>query len=420
MKVTVIAIGTRGDVQPLIALGVQLAQCGHTVRIAAQSLFASVIADARLEFYPLSGDARKFFAGAVGRHLRTRMDDGDEFTRFWKSYVSPVVRRHVGEVIPACLGADAIVCEPWFQIAPTLKDYLNIPCFVGCVMPVPCIQTQEFNYPFSQQLCQTTAETGCAESWRDAEWFGGVAFPEIKMWRASLGLKSLEWNSYLEQIRGCPHLFGYSVHVLKKPSDWSELHQVTGYWFLSEGEHFVPPQRLKDFLETGSPPVVLGFSSQVCEQVERVRSCFIQSLRKTRKRGIILSGWDDNIQIDTGECLSCKEVPYDWLLPQVAGMVHHGGAGSVGECLRAGIPSLAIPQGYDGAFWGLRIAELGLGLKPVRLEAMEVRDLTYGISRFYEDRELCHKLGSIAGLISEETNQFTAVHLIENYVAEHG
>jgi UDP:flavonoid glycosyltransferase YjiC (YdhE family) len=416
MNILVIATGTRGDVQPRIALGKQLLQGGHRVIVAAQALFSASIAEAGLEIYPLSGDARKFFAGPIGVSLRARMNDGKEFTRFWRAYVSPSVRRHLCEVLLACQDVDAVICEPWFQVAPTLRQILKVPCFVACLTPVPSIPTSQFVYPFSQRLSNVTVPAEYENSWSDADWFASAAFPDIKRWRAELSLETVEWEDYLKLVRDCPHLFGYSSHVLEKPSDWSELHQVTGYWFTCQDAKSSPSEALEYFIQAGSPPIVMGFSSQVCDDGVRIRNCFVRALRNTGRRGILLSGWGEVIQIDSKDCFCCQEAPYEWLLPRVAGMIHHGGAGSVGECLRAGAPSFAIPQGYDGAFWGLRIAALGVGLDPMPMHTLTESRLSDSLHRLCEDRVLKQKLKKVAALIQEETRQAKALHSIEDFI----
>src|ERR1700743_2137402 len=138
MRITVIAVGTRGDVQPLIALAKGLRKAGHAVRFATEEISSKAIQDAGLEYYRLSGDSESFSAGPAGVAFRESLDRSPwHFRRFWKSFVAIGFRRHLLEVSEPCRDAEAIVCLPYLNIGATLAEKFQVPCFIAGVIPVP-------------------------------------------------------------------------------------------------------------------------------------------------------------------------------------------------------------------------------------------------------------------------------------------
>lgn len=415
-RITIVAVGLRGDVQPLIALGRGLKNAGYKVRVASQPDFGGLVKASGLEHYALSGEARRFFAGPAGLALRSRLGDAAQFTRFWRAYVAPMVLNHLSELPGAAAGADAVICPPWFQASPTLAEARGVPCLVACVMPVPAIPTAEFPYPFQDSVWGQTDEAANRTSWEEGEWFAGVAFPELGRWRVSLNLPAVSWDGYLACIRSTPHLFGYSRHVLPKPRDWGAAHHVTGYWFPDDDMSYTPPEELRRFLDAGPPPLVLGFSSQASRRNAELSTLFAEALGRTGRRGILLTGWGGLKAVSSSNVFTAGAVPYEWLLPRAAAMVHHGGAGTVGECLRRGVPSVAIPLGYDGHFWGRRVAALGAGLAPLSENNLDLTVAAEVITRLCEDRSVRERSRRLSHLIRDEDGVRNAVRHVESHL----
>ena len=165
-----------------------------------------------------------------------------------------------------------------------------------------------------------------------------------------------------------PLLYAYSPLVLPRPTDWPERIHVTGYWFADPPKEWTPPPMLVDFLENGERPVYVGFGSMTGGDPEETLKMMIRrALDRSRQRGILLSGWAG---LGEGRTLPdnafiVKSVPHSWLFPRVAAVVHHGGAGTTGAGLRAGVPSVLIPFVADRPSWARRIEQLGVGPHPI-------------------------------------------------------
>lgn len=139
-----------------------------------------------------------------------------------------------------------------------------------------------------------------------------------------------------------PVLYGFSSHVIPRPHDWPKWVYVTGFWFIDQADTYEPPLELEDFLGKKVPPLCFGFGSMTMPHPGYLTYYIVEALKKTRQGDIILSGWGNignivNIK-DSLRVFVIKDVPHDWLLPQVRAMVHHGGAGTTAAVLRAGIP----------------------------------------------------------------------------------
>jgi UDP:flavonoid glycosyltransferase YjiC (YdhE family) len=150
---------------------------------------------------------------------------------------------------------------------------------------------------------------------------------------------------------------------------------VTGYWFLEEEPGWKPRPELEQFLSAGSPPLYIGFGSMGSRHGSNVLQIVEAALERTGLRAVVSSGSHPGGSLAEGSrCMVlAEEVPHSWLFPRVAAVMHHGGAGTTAEGLRAGIPSLVFPGASDQYFWAERIARLGAGPGPVAR-----RDLTPG------------------------------------------
>lgn len=154
------------------------------------------------------------------------------------------------------------------------------------------------------------------------------------------------------------------------PADYPDTAHVTGYWFLDQAE-WQPPAHLAEFLHAGEPPVYIGFGSMgFGNGAEERRDAILGALRRTGLRGIIATGWGGIAPPAPGadlgdDVLVIEGAPHDWLVPRVAAVVHHGGAGSTAAGLRAGRPTLIVPFLGDQPFWAARVHEIGAGPRPL-------------------------------------------------------
>jgi UDP:flavonoid glycosyltransferase YjiC (YdhE family) len=420
MKITVIAVGTRGDVQPLIALASGLHLAGHTVRFATEAIFADVLRKAGLEFYQLSGDSERFHAGPAGVAFRESLDRSPfHFRRFWKAFVAIGFRKHLREIVEPCRDAEAIVCLPYLNIGATLAELLRVPCFVAGMIPVPAFPTGEFPYPFFSGAKPNMASDANLRTWRRALPLMRISDDSVQEWREqTLGLPRQSFVESYQATRRLPHLFGFSQVLVPKPQNWDEDQSITGFWHLPPSTTFTASTDLQEFLDAGEAPVLVGFGSHVGREPQRLTKLVAEALALAGRRGILVTGWGALKNVNLGKSVfSTPGVPYDWLLPRVSAAVHHGGSGTIGACLRAGVPQIVTPFGYDQTFWGHRIAALGLGSNPIQAKTMTAIELSSAIELVTGSDTIRSRAHDVGAQVSTEDGVATAVKVIEAYLA---
>jgi len=253
--------------------------------------------------------------------------------------------------------------------------------------PVLHLPTREFSNPFQGPGYLPLGPLYNRLTWQWALPFTRIGQKQVDQWRQqNLGLPPLPWRDELKALRQSPHLFGFSPLVLPKPRDWADWVHVTGYWFLERPSDFQPPRELADFVAGGEPPVAVGFSSQVGRESSRVTQSVIDGLVHAGRRGILITGWSGLAGVKLPATVyAVPTVPYDWLLPRVSAMIHHGGSGSTAAAIRAGVPSFAIPFGYEQELWGRQLARLGVGAKPVSPARLTARGIAKAITKVASD-----------------------------------
>uniref|UniRef100_UPI002FC76C92 glycosyltransferase n=1 Tax=Devosia sp. TaxID=1871048 RepID=UPI002FC76C92 len=336
MRIAIQTLGTRGDVQPYIALAKGLVRNGHVVQISAPVQFESLVAAHSIPFIGLPGE---FLALMDTPEGKAAIAGGQGFSAGLKlvKYVRPLMVRLLDEEAAAVksFAPDLILYHPKSIASPHLAAALGVPSILASPLPgfTPTSAFPSPLLPFSSlgplnKVSHLLAMRG-----------GEMLFAkELRAWRQrSLGLEA----------RGRPSkpvgtLYGYSPKVLPVPKDWSDDVLVSGYWFL-DGEDWTPDAGLAEFLAAGDKPIYVGFGSMPGIDAEAMSTMILEALAKTGKRGLLATG---------GGALAAKALPanvhrisaapHDRLLPLVSAAIHHGGAGTTGAALRAGLPTTIV------------------------------------------------------------------------------
>jgi UDP:flavonoid glycosyltransferase YjiC (YdhE family) len=202
--------------------------------------------------------------------------------------------------------------------------------------------------------------------------------------------------------------------VIAPPADWPDYIHVTGYWFLEPPAGWEPPGDLVDFLQAGPPPVYVGFGSMLSRKPEETADLVLQALARTGQRAVLSSGWGGLKKEKFPETVfMVGSIPHSWLFPKMAAVVHHGGAGTTGAGLRAGIPSVITPFFGDQPFWGHRVYALGVGPEPIPRKRLTVENLAGAIQRAVSDMAIREKASRLGERIRAEDGIARAVAIIE-------
>jgi sterol 3beta-glucosyltransferase len=147
---------------------------------------------------------------------------------------------------------------------------------------------------------------------------------------------------------------------------------------------------------------------------ERIHRIIVDALKRTKNRGVILSGWGGVTSHSSENILYLEAAPHDWLLPRCKMVIHHGGAGTSSAGLRAGIPNIIVPFTADQPFWGRRVQAIGAGPKPILVRSLSVEKLAYAIAES-ESQALRERAQAIGARIRGEDGVGQALQLIEDY-----
>jgi UDP:flavonoid glycosyltransferase YjiC (YdhE family) len=416
MRITFLASGSRGDVQPYIAFGLGLQRAGHSVQVAAGLNYESFIREYGLGFQPMGGDFRSLMDAEGMR----RVLEKSSVLNYWRDFSSSV-RAEFGhfaqDAWEACRGSDAIVFSSLAVWGYSIAEKIGVPSLWAPLQPMN--RTREFpSFLLSLQ----------AGPWLNSfshvfeEQIIWQSFREIaNRWRRdTLGLKPFPFiGPYgILDRQHYPIVYGYSPTVLPKPRDWDDWIHVAGYWFLDHPTGWEPPAALVDFLASGPPPIYIGFGSMSNRRPEEVTRLVIDALALAKQRGVIATGWGGLEETRLPETIfKIDSIPHDWLFPQMSAVVHHGGGGTTAAGLRAGVPSIIVPFTVDQPFWAQRVYALGAGVKPIPRKQLTAERLAAAITQAVEDQELRTRAAALGECIRAEKGIDRAVEVFGKHVA---
>jgi sterol 3beta-glucosyltransferase len=422
MHITITALGSRGDVQPCVALGEGLRQAGHQVRLATYSVFAELVSHHGLEFAPVEGDPRQAMEQQSGQEW---LESGKNVLKFIRgmrdlsTYES--LRKTMDDIVEACRGTDAVLYTVLGAAGYHVAEMLHVPSLYLLLQPL----TRSRERP--SVLAPALPLGGIYNRWTHAlteQLFWQMVRAPINQWRReSLHLKPMPFRGPFDLLyqQHTPFIYGFSPLVVPRARDWPDWHFITGYWFLDDHNTWSPPTGLVDFLANGSKPVYIGFGSMSGRTAQRLADLAIEAVQLTGQRAILLGGWAQAHQRDLPDSIHAIEsAPHAWLFPQMAAVVHHGGAGTTAAGLRAGVPSVLTPFFGDQPYWGQRVHALGVGPKPIMRKALTARHLAEAITQAVTDEEMRRRAAELGEQLRAEDGVSTAVTIIIRYLREKG
>jgi vancomycin aglycone glucosyltransferase len=351
MRVLLSTIGSRGDVQPLMALALELRALGQEVRLCVPPDFRDWIESLGMPVTPIGPELRPTgkaspSAAPLSPERRRQMMEGTVATQF-------------ETIAAAAQGCDIIVGATALQIAaPSVAERMGLPYVFAAYCPA-ALPSPHHAPPVLGMLGDTPAPAMAdyRELWgQDARRWNDTWGPLLNPHRASLGLAPVH------DVRG--HILTDRPWLAADPTlgPWPDPADPavfqTGAWILSDARPLSP--ELEAFLDAGEPPVYFGFGSM--RAPEDLSRMMIQTARGLGRRAIVSRGWADLSLVDgEPDCLAIGEVNQQALFKRVAAVVHHGGAGTTTAAARAGAPQVVIPQMYDQHYWAQRIHHLGIG-----------------------------------------------------------
>ena len=410
MRIVIIAPGTRGDVQPYIALGKGLQSAGHTIRLVSHSNFESLVTSYGLEFWSFGNDVKDAVENSdmqalteKGNFLLLLAKMAKEAQREALRFAEGGLRAAQGmEIVLSGLGG--------LFIGIAIAEKLDIPLVQAYV--VPFSPTREMSSVLTPKLPPVLNRVS-HQLTRQLMWQGFRSADTIARKKVlNIPAAPLLGPYDSKSTHNMPILYGFSPSVIPAPSDWNDQTHITGFWFVDEADDWQPPASLLDFLQAGPAPIYIGFGSMSSRAPEQTADLIIQALKLTNQRAILLSGWGGLQKANIPDSIFMIDaIPHSWLFPRVSAVVHHGGASTTAAGLKAGVPSVIIPFFGDQPFWGQRIADLGVGSKPIPRKQLTAERLANAIREVVTNEDMRQRAAKLGKQIQTENGIESAVEI---------
>ncbi len=417
MNICIITLGSRGDVQPYIALGKGLRSAGHAVTLCTSSSFEAIVREHGLDYGFMRNDLLDLLDSAQGRdaieHTQGLLGTITTSMKLMRAS-KQILARLLVDAWEAAQQAepDVIVYHPKALSGPHIAEKLGIPAFLSLPAPL-AVPTGEFPLLGTPALPFGRAYNRWTYSLVDSgtRVYNGI----VKAFRMqTLGLPGVKNAAGLDSLGGrpIPVLHAFSRHIVPRPADWPEYAHITGAWFLDDPS-WQAPAALQAFLEAGPAPVYVGFGSMAGQNPRHLARIVVAALQQAGVRGFLASGWG-GLQADDlpASLFALDQAPHDWLFPRMAAVVHHGGAGTTAAGLRAGKPTVICPFIADQPFWGERVFALGAGPAPIPHKQLTAERLVDAIRSATNDAAMQHSAQTLGQRIREEDGVARAMDII--------
>ncbi|KAK9437780.1 glycosyltransferase family 1 protein [Metarhizium brunneum] len=442
LNVVIQIVGSRGDVQPFVALGKVLKESyGHRVRIATHPTFKSFVEENDLEFFNIGGDPAELMAFMVkhpglmpgidalksGEVSKRRRGIQEMLLGCWRSCIEagdglgpPPKPHRINEPLDLAAGmpgdghdqpfvANAIIANPPSFAHIHVAEKLGIP--VHMMFTMPWSPTRAFPHPLAN--IQSSNADDVMTNYMTytlvemLTWQGlGDVINRFRQKALDLPSLSFIWAPGLLNRLKVPYTYCWSPALIPKPNDWGRHIDISGFYFLNLASSYIPDPELAAFLEAGPPPVYIGFGSIVVDDPNAMTRMIFDAIHLAGVRALVSKGWGglgaDDVGLPEGVFM-LGNVPHDWLFEHVSAVVHHGGAGTTAAGIKAGKPTIVVPFFGDQPFWGAMIARAKAGPEPIRHKDLTAEKLAEAIKFCLETdtqeraKELGHKIREEAG-----------------------
>ncbi|MBD1909333.1 MULTISPECIES: glycosyltransferase [unclassified Leptolyngbya] len=418
-RITVLAIGSTGDLYPYCALALGLQEAGHQVRVATNSNFETFVRGLGLDFAAIAGDYQVLLRSELGQKLL----QGEMV----KLIEDDLLQQQMNDALAAAQGTEVFIFNHLAIWGYHVAERLAVPSFLAPTVPLS--PTRQFPFlNFSEDTVNLLKGGLNYASYLLVELSGAwQSHTLINTVRKAWGLSPLpalgprfrsDKPPYLSPL---PILYGVSPSIMPKPRDWRSSIYMTGAWFLDRLEQYEPPTALVKFLEAGETPICIGFGSMADANSEVLTDIVIDAVAASKQRAILLSGWGALGRIETAglfrdQVFVVESVPHSWLFSRVKTVVHHGGAGTTAAVCRAGLPSVVVPFFADQIGWAKRLHQLGVSPEPISRKQLTVESLAAAIETATGDPVMQQKAAQLGMKVNNENGVQQAVSVIHQHL----
>ncbi len=412
MKVFLSTMGTRGDIQPFIALGQGLQRAGHQVALCTAAGYQPFVEEHGIPYAFMDNEFLAIIQSQTGQAAMESKRGVMEIYR----QIGPIIRRSLEDEWRAvqAFQPDVLVYHPKMLGSYHIAEKLGLPSWLSLALP---FQTPTRAFPNPMFTGVKLGGWFNQFSYRLMDLAGLMYAGTTNDFRVkTLGLPpKSRFARTVVKTNGepVPMLYAYSPHLVPRPADFPPEVHVTGFWFLAQTTDWQPSPELCAFLEAGAPPVYVGFGSMSGNAGAERGRIVVEALQKAGQRGLLASGWGGLETANLPNTIfQIDAVPHDWLFPRVAAVVHHGGSGTTAAGLYAGKPTVICPFMADQPFWGKVVYERGVGPQPIPQKQLTVDGLAAAITRAVTDGEMQKRAAQLGAQIRGEDGVGQAVALL--------
>ncbi|OLP95283.1 Sterol 3-beta-glucosyltransferase [Symbiodinium microadriaticum] len=419
MKCAVCNVGTRGDLQPLIALGLGLQKKGWDVVVISEERIRPLVEEFALEFRSIAGDSTGIIFEqeyaemlAKGKLMAMMQETQKRKATWYEQFLTDLVDKT--KDIQMIISGPLVYSETY-----CVAEKLGVPWIP--VLYGPLYPTAEFPNSFVME----------------SNWFGWLNLftynflfwalwmqegGQINSFREKLGLSPLQVRRGMMTLIEEKQLLvigGFHEVIIpqpKAPADWPESFFFPNFFFVPDTPADAVPSSLKSFLaQAGSRPVVyLGLGSMPAPRPQELVSLAEAIVEKLEVSAVLCAGWSDisfKSQDTEQRILVTKSAPHDFLLPRCRVLLHHAGAGTCAAALRAGVPSVCLPVMLDQPNNAKNLTRLGVATPPILFQdvAAGVDRVVESVKTALESSEMRAKAEAIAGRIRESDGVSRAI-----------
>ena len=412
MNIGIITYGTRGDVQPYIALALGLKARGHKVTLAAPENFKDFVEHNGVDFHPIHGNVNELLYSPEGL---SALKTGNAVTlllymRKAGKLLMPLITRDIQAV---CTNVDKMIASPltflwvdsvaakqnkkwaFFQLGPIVTPTKYFP-FIGFAF----FNNRVYNFQSHKFF-------------NFIHWI--INRNDVNKFRASLGIGKLKQSIFrkMEQEK-ILNLYGISPALIPRPADWESHNDITGFLSLSNNSNSGIPQELKTWLGKGKAPIYIGFGSMPVPDPELLTNILNDIIDIHGYRVIFCKGWSvmENLP-EHSDLFVIESIDHEWLFPQCKAVLFHGGIGTLATCLKSGIPPIVISVAGDQPWNGELIRQKKLGCH-IPFKKLTTKRVTAALL-YVDETEVRANITTISEKIKKEKGLDKAVDEIEKY-----
>ena len=416
LQITILTYGSRGDVEPFLALGEGLVSAGHRATLAAPERYQSLNENPRLRYHGLPGDP-----GSLADALREQAGGNPlKIFQAMSRHVLPIAADVFHEIQKATQGADII-----------LHSFTMVDGGHSLARRAGAVDMSAQLFPVLQPTGQFPGMTFPDLPWGDLyrrlthhintfvfRWGGRLMYRYLR-WKHPQLPRLVEWPFSRRAPQPVPQLFAFSEEVVPRPPEWPEHVIITGYWSRKRGHRWKPSPALKKFLKENPEPVFIGLGSMVPDPEEQIVHLFLKALKRVNQPGLTsVAEPKHHSHLGNKDVFFTGPLPHDWILPRSSAVVHHGGAGTTGAVIQAGVPGVVLPVSADQFFWGRRVKKLGAGPEPIAFQKLTLDKLHTAFKEALEDPALKTRARRLGNQVQAEDGVGRAIEEIERFYKE--